>query len=729
MGFSGNTGGIGLTDVFQNVASNRSTGTLTVRARRFERFVRFEEGAITGVSLGVGRGLPLVHHLRERGWVDADAFDRLLAKRKRSRKTPVRLAVEGGLIDQDSVRAALAEYAQEQLYELVMLREAEFSFTEGPSPSRVFDSDQRDLQLRLEVGPVLMEGARRGDELERIRRVVSSDHDVFVLLEGWDELELDELACAVAQAIDGRTDLATVCGKVRASSFEVEKIVADLVHQGVARPATIDELCGVVREAVEDGRDDEAIRLLRSSLEREPSNRELRLVHADTLLKLGRERDAAAEIALAAHQAVRAGEVDEARELYVRAIGLAPDDLPLHEKNVELAIEAASDDELVASTLALVVVYLETGLADRARTLLQRVVEARSLQSHVEVCCELARVESSLGHWSDSAKIYAQLGEQLLDDDEERAIEFLRKAVEQDPQDTALATRLSDIETGRARRRRARRRRLTIASAAVVTLTGIGTWVTGEIVSSHRVADSLASALGDLRDGSGVDALRGLESVRDDFGWTVAGRRAARLVDQVANLQLHAVDDLIAESRYDDAERVCRRLASEVDRGDLRATCAQLVERIGDERSAFDVLQRVDRGGAKPSESDLERLRGLTDGRYLTFLLAHLPEVRDHEVRQAMLDAVGQIDSPRVYPTLARLALDVHDDEGSWRRIRTILAGAAKHRESGREPEWAAVYRELEARSADPELGPRVRNVLELLRGDAPAAPPSGGSR
>jgi tetratricopeptide (TPR) repeat protein len=716
MGFSGKTGGIGLTDVFQNVASNRSSGTLAVSSRRTERFVRFEDGAITGVSLGVGRGLPLPQHLRARGWVDQEAFDRLLAKRRRARKTPVRLAIEQGLLDEDSARAALSQCAEEQLYELAMLREAEFSFDEGPPPARVFDSDQHELGLRLEVGPVLMEAARRGDELDRIRRVVASPHDVFVLLEGWDEQPLAELAYSVAAELDGRANLATVCTRVQASPFEVEKIVADLVHEGVARRSTIDEIREVVEEVLREGRDDEALQLLRSAIEREPSDRDLRGLHAEALLRTGRGKDAAAEIALAGHQAARAGDIEEARAAYARAIELAPGELPFHEKNVELALEFATDDELVESTLALVAVYLDTGLADRARTVLRRVVEARQLGHHSELASELARVESCLGNWCEAATVYAGLAETLLYEDEERAIALLRLAVEQDPEDRGLQARLDDVETGRARRRRVRRRRLALASAATIALTCTGLWVTGEIVASHRVMDALSSALGDLRDGSGVDSLAELEAVRSRFGWTIAGRGAGRLSDQVANLQLDAIDGLIDDSRYTDARRLCETLSTRVDRGDLRATCESLTRRIADESAAFEVLRRVDHSGASPSTADLDRLRALAHGRYLPFLLAHLPEVRDHEVRQSMLDALARIDSPRAYPTVARLAMRVRD-EGSWRRIRGVLSGAAAHREAGREAEWEGVYGELEERAEDPELGGRVATVLDLLRG------------
>ena len=71
MTFSGDLrGGINLPDVLQNIAANRLTGTLHIRWLRNERFIRFEMGSVTGFSLGVGKGLPFLDHLRDRGYVD-----------------------------------------------------------------------------------------------------------------------------------------------------------------------------------------------------------------------------------------------------------------------------------------------------------------------------------------------------------------------------------------------------------------------------------------------------------------------------------------------------------------------------------------------------------------------------------------------------------------------------------------------------------------------------------
>src|SRR5262245_40187622 len=83
MTFSGDLSGISLPDVFQNLAGNRSTGTLHIRWDKGERFVRFVDGQVAGVSHGQGKELPLLDHVAERGYADGQAVARLLANRRR----------------------------------------------------------------------------------------------------------------------------------------------------------------------------------------------------------------------------------------------------------------------------------------------------------------------------------------------------------------------------------------------------------------------------------------------------------------------------------------------------------------------------------------------------------------------------------------------------------------------------------------------------------------------
>ena len=134
MTFSGDLSGIGLADVFQNLAGNRATGTLHVRWDKGERFLRFAEGSVAGWSPGPGRELPLFDHVAERGHADPAGVQKLQANMKRRRKRPARLLLDEKLCDQESLTQAFREIVSEGVYELLTLNTATFVFNPGDAP-------------------------------------------------------------------------------------------------------------------------------------------------------------------------------------------------------------------------------------------------------------------------------------------------------------------------------------------------------------------------------------------------------------------------------------------------------------------------------------------------------------------------------------------------------------------------------------------------------------------
>lgn len=716
MSFSGDLRGIGLSDIFQNVSANRATGTLRVRGRRSERYVRFEAGAVTGFSLGVGKGLPMIEHLRARGYVDAQQLDKVLARGKRSRKAPTLLAVEAKLIDDAALRAAVVEIVEEGLYELFTLREAEFSFEEGDAPGRVFDSEQRRVGLRLEVGPILMEAARRRDEGERVQKVVATDQDVFVLLEGWEERVQDDLSVEIAPLLDGRLDVAGVLRAIGGSPFHVKKAIFDLVQAGAARPSTAEELAEAADAELAERRHEEALRLMAKALDLARSDQELRARYAELLESLGKRAEAAEEHARLAHEAEREADLVTARSGYDRAVELSPDDLALREKRASLLEQCASDDDLATAVLDLVERHLAMGLADRARALLAGVVERRKLEAREDLVTALARVESSLGHWKEAARLFRRLGDRVIRVDEARGLELLQAALHQDPEDFELQQLVEGIESGRAIRRRTMRRRLTMAGCTLAMVGALSFGAIAELAAARGASAALGQGLGRLADGEGVAALARLDAVQRRYGWTPTGRSVGGWIQRLVDLQLEAVRGHIAAARYDEAERICRTMQERLPRPDLLVTCEALLLRVAREREAFAVLDRVERQQRSPSEADCESIEALGSAEHLEFLLARVPTVADHAIRAAMLRALARIDSPRAYPVVARLMLEATDPE-TRRAGRELLRGAARHRESGREVEWQDVYPELERAKSDPSQAPIAREVLELLRG------------
>src|SRR5262249_57403433 len=111
------------------------------------------------------------------------------------------------------------------------------------------------------AGRRLGEGARRADDTQRVRSVVGSDQDLFIADAQAHERAPDELTAAVAAVLDGRTDVAGIARAVQKSRFTVSAALLTLVQQGLARPATGEEIAALAEKALAEDEREDAIRL------------------------------------------------------------------------------------------------------------------------------------------------------------------------------------------------------------------------------------------------------------------------------------------------------------------------------------------------------------------------------------------------------------------------------------------------------------------------------------
>ena len=717
MAFSGDLRNISLADVFQNVAGNRVTGTLQIKWRSNEHFVRFDQGLVTGYSTGFRKGLPFAEYVLQRGWVDGKKFE--AARRKaggRSRKPISRVLIEQKLLDEQQVHEIVSAMIEEHVYDLMLLKEASFELAEGDPPSRTFDADQRGAGVKLDVGPLLMEGARRCDEWERIHRVVSSDHDLFVLLEGWEDCELDEFGDEVAEYLDGHTPVSRLVELIAAGRFEILKVVAELVMRGGARPATAEEIRDRAQEAVSDKRLEDAESLLRRALELERSGADLRAQLADLLVDQGRSKDAASELATLGWQAAQEERLTEALGWYDKAIELDADDLVLRERRLELIVRLGEVEPIVAAVFDLVTVLVDMGLAERARNELRKNLERPGLKRHLGLMERLAEIDATLGDEVGAAQEYQDLAERVMPRDEQRGVELLRRALELRPDDELLAERIQDIESGRDLRRRTQRRRVASVAAVIAVLLGLSVAGVAEFLAASQMRRAFERSLTVADDAdAGVEALRSLVAARG-YAWTPSGMHADRLADRLINMQLQRIEEMIvAGDRAAATERiVCLQHEADSVRLGLSGQLASVRGRIEVEDAVDELLLRARR----EEPVALEKLRVFEDPRGLPLLLRVLPTMPEGSPRMAVLEAVTGLAGPDAGVTLARMFLAV-EDEVAHERIRAWFertAGGASRRSSAWNPVREFLLSESSAEAA--EIVRRANELLQLVAVD-----------
>jgi hypothetical protein len=711
MTFSGDLKGIGLPDVLQNVQANRLSGTLHVESRAGSRYVELTEGAITALSLGSNRGLPVGPHLVHRGLVTPQQLQAANEKRRGSKKTLRDTLAANKVLADDGFKAALRELIAEHVHELLGWTEAKFSFGEGPPPPRVFDGEQKAAGVRLEIGALLMESARRTDELLRIANVVESDRDVFLRLDVEVPEDLDEVSQAVLAQVDGRTDVGAIVKRVPYVRFEVLKALAGLVLEGYVRACAAAEIEQLVKDALADGDDEGAAVLLRRALDRERNNRTLRERLVEVLERSGKQPEAAAELALLGYHALRGDVPQDAIDFYARAAALAPDDVALAERYVDALAEHGESAAHAQAANALATRLVEAGLAERAAAVLTRACARPELRADLTLVGRLAETEEALGHNERAAELWCGAAE-LARDDVPGALQMLRRAARIQPGDHLLVRRIHDLETGLVARRRAQRRRFAIVGSVVTVGSAIALAGVMELAAAREVLRTLEASLDDVARGAPAVAVSSLGQVRDSFGWTGSGQVAARMSERLIELQIESARAALAADNPAAATRALERLQVGLERRDQARRLEALLRQARLETYAAELFAAAD--STPPLESAQAELARLTDPELVDFHVRHLGKARPG-ARESLLRALRAIDSPRALVALARLFVaGVEPDAEAG--LLDLLGRAKRYRSDGQAEAWAEVLPQLERQARGEEaLALRAQQALRLL--------------
>lgn len=705
MTFSGDlAAGISLPDVFQNLAGNRATGTLHVKWDKGERFLRMENGQLAGWSAGAGKELPLLDHAAERGHVDAEALTQAMAGRKR-RKRPARILLDEKLLDAAGLATAFRELAAEGVYDLLTLTSAQFTFTPGDAAPGVFDPDLLAAGVRLDVGPLLLEGARRADEYARIRTVVGSDQDLFVADAQAHERAPDETTAAVARALDGRTDVAGLARATQLGRFAVGASLLTLVQQGLARPATGEEIAALANDALAAKRRDEAIRLLGQALVRMPREAMLRNRLAETLAAVGRSREAAGELAMLAFQAAEEEHFAEALTHYERAIQLDPADVLLHQRRCEL-LQRSGDKAALRDALLAWAKRLESlGLADRACDVLGAQVDGAMLRGDKTLLLRLAELAKANGNLAAAAQRYVQAADLYGAQDHALEARCLRAALQAQPEDLSLQRRVRDLETGRAAHRRRRRRIFVGISVAAGLFACLITAGFCEWQASSQLAAALRERPADT---VGTTALPALRTIAREHSWTYSGRLADTIAGEEAMRTLRLAADLRLQAMPREAIAALDAAAESLtEPAQLRAT--QLRAQLQAEAPLFAALQRIELRGSDDGLACQALERAAADG-CLAFACDFVGRVRCDAARTALLIAIGDAAHGAAAAGIVQAWLAAREPAVARLAERAFVAALQQDAQAARDSLDAL----LRQRREHPEHRAIIERVLEL---------------
>jgi DNA-binding response OmpR family regulator len=225
---------ISIAEILQLLDLQRQSGTLAVTSREAEIVLYIREGRVDfASSRGLSDEFLLGRYLVEEGALKREQLREVLESRSSKRLIGEEL-VALGFVSEPVLRRALIEQSSELIYEVVRWRTGRFSFTVGaelPAAAKA--------ALGMETSALVMEGFRRVDEWRLIEGSFDFDDVLFpdpVAIERLgEEANLKGEERAVLSAIDGEKTIREIVNGASGSSFEVCKILYQLLNSRLVR--------------------------------------------------------------------------------------------------------------------------------------------------------------------------------------------------------------------------------------------------------------------------------------------------------------------------------------------------------------------------------------------------------------------------------------------------------------------------------------------------------------
>jgi hypothetical protein len=211
-----------LCDIVALAAQSAWGGELILLSERGTRSFYFDGGVIIGASTTVPDER-LGETLYRFGVITREQLDMIVAESTRSGKRLGEAAIELEIVSREKLFPMIARQVEEVFYAAVHVSEGAFYFFDR------FDEKNLIMRHALNASGLLMEAARRMDEMRFFREKIPNDNFVPVVVPG--KKPPDDLA-GVFAAIDGQRTIADIGRVVGNLEFEVTRSVFQLVSSG-----------------------------------------------------------------------------------------------------------------------------------------------------------------------------------------------------------------------------------------------------------------------------------------------------------------------------------------------------------------------------------------------------------------------------------------------------------------------------------------------------------------
>lgn len=225
MSITGNLKTMELSELLQWLSQSSKTGTLIIDNGQVEKQLHFRQGRIVSSASSDPKEY-LGHFLVSHGFISEQELSNAIQMQERTGMLLGKILVTIGAISEQDLNRLLKLKAEEGIYQIFSWDEGAFRFLDGELPEKTF------IPLDLEVTGLVLEGARRTDEWERIRQVIPGPEAIPVAVV--DDPAADErLSPAerqVLQLVDDDRTVEEIGLQTHSSEFHVCRILYDQVQ-------------------------------------------------------------------------------------------------------------------------------------------------------------------------------------------------------------------------------------------------------------------------------------------------------------------------------------------------------------------------------------------------------------------------------------------------------------------------------------------------------------------
>ena len=225
MGLAGNLETMARPESLQWVAMGEKSGTLKVESDVLQKRVVFHDGVLVSSSSNDPREALGQFLLRGRLANEEQIFNGLPRQEKEERLLG-EILIDEGVLEEEDLSKALAKKAAETVYDLFLWTGGAFAFEEEDDPDPTF-------HVKMDVQSVIMEGVRRVDEWERIRKIFPSEGTTFTVKTR--PSDADASAHAVLDMVERGKSLSEIALELRQSEFEAASTLFELHNKGALR--------------------------------------------------------------------------------------------------------------------------------------------------------------------------------------------------------------------------------------------------------------------------------------------------------------------------------------------------------------------------------------------------------------------------------------------------------------------------------------------------------------